>query len=604
MTESLNREIKKLPLIISVPRTDPIYNAHAYLTKIPYGAITPFIKTFSQPRDTIADIFAGSGMTGIAAIMLGRNAIVSDISALGQHIGTGLSTLIDESKFRKEANEVIKKAKKNVGLIYKTKRLSDKKELELIRTIWSLVYQCPDCTSELVYFEKVGKNGETPKSCTHCGVTFIKRSWKRVGEKPVRVVVIGEDGKQVEQEVSTLDLRRIKQAAKDERQANIPSYEIDSYREMFARSALKKAGLLETKSFFSPRNAIALYELWNQINNIKDKKVKKKLLFSFTAILTRASKRYQWSHKRPLNAQNQTYYISSVFYEWNVFELFERKITASIRSAKAIYEENPVAKECKFEYKLASSDQCKHLDNESVNYIFTDPPFGSNIFYADMNLFHEAWLGKKTNDKDEAVIHTSSKKKKGAKERYFNILKGSFKQATRALKPGGYMSVVFGNSNGSTWAILQNALRESGFLPNPIHVAILDKGQRSVKGLNSGKEKIATADLVITVQKPMNNLELKSTKPLIEADMEYLTKSAIKSIRLQKKINPSYLYASILMEALRNNMKMDNIHLADVVIALRNTGHKVDAKTGLLDITDKKLREIEIIPKREETYNL
>ena len=352
-------------------------NTHAYLTKVPYGAITPFIEAFSRPGDTIADIFAGSGMTGIAAIMSGRNAIVSDISVLGQHIGTGLSTLINESEFQKVADEVIKKAKENVGLIYKTKRLSDKKELELIRTIWSFIYECPGCKNELVYFEEIDENGGTPKSCTHCHSPFVKRSWKRVGEKPVRVVVAGSNGKQVEQKISALDLKRIKQAAK-------------------------------------------------------------------------------------------------------------------------------------------------------------------------------------------------------------------------ALKPGGHMSVVFGNSSGPTWAIVQNALRESGFLSNPVHVAILDKGQKSVKGLSSGKEIIATVDLVITVQKPMNNIELKNTKSLIKADLEYLIKSAIKNIKSQEKINPSYLYASILMEAFRNNMKVDNIHLADVVIALRNAGHKIDVKTGLLDITGKQLRKIEI----------
>ncbi len=604
MARSFNKNVKNLPSVISVPRTDPIYNTHAYLTKIPYGAIIPFIEAFSKPGDTIADIFAGSGMTGIAAIMSGRNAVISDISVLGQHVGTGLSTVVDEEKFQKIADEVIKKAKENVGFIYKTKRASDKKELELIRTIWSFIYQCPDCERKLVYFEEVGKNGEIPKSCAYCDTPFIKRSWKRVGEKPVRVVVIGENGKQIEQEVSDIDLKRIKQASKDKRQEKIPSYIIDSYREMYTRSALKKASLLETKSFFSSRNAIALYELWSQINKVKDKRIQKKLLFSFTAILTRSSKRYQWSHKRPLNAQNQTYYISPVFYEWNIFELFERKVTASIRSAKVIYDENLISNKCKFEYKLASANQCKHLNDESIDYIFIDPPFGSNIFYADMNLFHEAWLGKKTDDKVEAVIHTFNKKKEGAEKRYFNILKDSFREAFRALKAGGYMSVVFGNSSGSTWAIVQNSLRESGFLPNPCHVAILDKGQRSVKGLSSGKEKIATVDLIITVQKPINNIDLKNTKPLIEADLKYLIRFAIKNIRSQEKINPSYLYASILIEALRNNMKVDNIHLADIIIALRNSGHKINSKTGLIDMGGKRLKSASLTHSVGETADL
>ena len=50
-------------------------------------------------------------------------------------------------------------------------------------------------------------------------------------------------------------------------------------------------------------------------------------------------------------------------------------------------------------YELASVDALKHLGAESVDYVFTDPPFGSNIFYSDMSLFHEAWLGRRTIQK-------------------------------------------------------------------------------------------------------------------------------------------------------------------------------------------------------------
>jgi hypothetical protein len=53
------------------------------------------------------------------------------------------------------------------------------------------------------------------------------------------------------------------------------------------------------------------------------------------------------------------------------------------------------------------------------------------------------------------------------------------------------MSVVFGNSSGRIGGLVQRALRDAGFKAAPVHVAILDKGQRSVKGLNSAKAKLA-----------------------------------------------------------------------------------------------------------------
>src|SRR5438105_12791209 len=106
---------------------------------------------------------------------------------------------------------------------------------------------------------------------------------------------------------------------------------------MYSRSGLGKAELTETSRFFSPRNAIALVELWQAINKVQEDQLRQRLRFAFTAILPRASKRYQWSAQRPLNAQNQTYYIAPVYYEWNVFELFERKVEAGIRATDELF---------------------------------------------------------------------------------------------------------------------------------------------------------------------------------------------------------------------------------------------------------------------------
>jgi adenine-specific DNA methylase len=262
-------------------------------------------------------------------------------------------------------------------------------------------------------------------------------------------------------------------------------------RKLVCHSGLGKAGMVRTADFFSPRNAIALLELWRAISETKDAALRQKLRFAFTAILRRASRRYQWSAQRPLNAQNQTYYIAPVYYEWNVFELFGRKVEAAKRSDEELFGTLPllrVTDKNDAEYVTASADRLAHLADESVDYVFTDPPFGSNIFYSDMNLFHEAWLGQVTDHASEAVVHTTGRRKNGAAERYEQLLQRSFAEAFRVLKPGRHMSVVFGNRNGRIWGLVQRAIRDAGFKAAPVHVAILDKGQRSVKGLNSGTE--------------------------------------------------------------------------------------------------------------------
>ena len=199
-----------------------------------------------------------------------------------------------------------------------------------------------------------------------------------------------------------------------------------------------------------------------------------------------------------------------------------------------------------------------------------------------MNLFHEAWLGETTDYKSEAVVHTTGKRKKGAEERYETLLRTSFKEGWRILKPGKYMSVVFGNSSGRIWGLVQRALRDAEFKATPVHVAILDKGQRSVKGLNSGSEGVVTVDLIVTVQKPMKGESVDDAVELANGDTEALLAEAIDELSLDDARNPSHVYACILRKAIQKHLVLDDLHLSDVLISLRNAGYLVDRESGLL----------------------
>ena len=52
---------------VSVGKTDPLYKAHGYHTKVPHRAIVPSILHYTEPGDVVLDGFCGSGMTGVAA---------------------------------------------------------------------------------------------------------------------------------------------------------------------------------------------------------------------------------------------------------------------------------------------------------------------------------------------------------------------------------------------------------------------------------------------------------------------------------------------------------------------------------------------------------
>ncbi|MGA6154751.1 DNA methyltransferase [Stenotrophomonas sp. NPDC087984] len=559
---------------IVVGRGDPVYLAHAYLTKVPVLAITPFIEAYSSPGGVVVDPFAGSGMTGVAARITGRQARLSDISVLGRHIGSNYLNMVDGGEFTRTAQAVIKRAKDAVGKIYEVPCSGCGATGQLAKTVWSVLVRCTGCEKPVNYYHslEVAQWSKPKMVCPHCAA-HISSKLERVGEQPVLDYVnCGCGPRQREQTAvgaPSIDVDGL----------GFPLVEITPDREMYRASALGKSGYTTVASFYSPRNLRTLVALSDEIRGLEDRALRQKLLFAFTATLTRASKRYQWSHKRPLNAANQNYYIAPVFYEWNVFELFERKTTAVLKADDWIrtqaFTRNVDADTVPAEYVTESAAELS-LPDASVDYVFTDPPFGSNLFYADMALFQEGWLDGFTDVGKEAVIDRSTGTKRTA-DRYETLLTESLKHCRRILKPGGRISMVFGNSSGKIWAVVQRAVAAAGLRIEPEKIAILNKGQRSVKGLASGFEHVATLDLVLTMV-PQDGAEASFKQPTAEA----VAAATRELASAAGAASPSHLYLELLRRALWEGWSVADLNLQTATAALLDDGWSIDPKTGLL----------------------
>lgn len=570
---------RHLPSDIEVRRSDPVYMAHAYLTKVPVPAITPFIEAFTSPGDVVLDPFAGSGMTGVAAAIGYRRGRLFDVSVLGQHIGRGYLAQADANLVRETATKVVAQTYARLGLVYEAECSRCKQSATLTKCVWSVVVECPACTEPVNFYRSLERADwrKDRMVCPHCSERMTSKA-RRVGEEPcVDFIDCSCSRKQVEQP------RTEPLASPSLDGVSYPDLPIESTRQMYVASALGRHGLTSTAKFFSERNLMALSTLRDEIERVDDESVRQKLMFGFTAILSRASKRYQWSRQRPLNAANANYYVAPVFYEWNVLDLFDRKIDAVIKADNWIAERRQdgslfQSTDVDVTYDLASAVSLP-LDDDSVDYVFTDPPFGSNIFYSDMNLFHEAWLGTTTNLLDEAVVdrtNTDGRLYRDA-NRYERMLTEALSECRRVLKPDGYMSMVFGNSSGAVWSLVQRAVAAAGFRIVPELIASLDKGQRSVKGLASGFEHVVTVDLVLTMGLPTDNAELA---PMLQPSHEDVRGAA--SNLAQSADTPSHLYVSLLRHGLQAGWDLGAIDLRDVTSALLDDGFEVDNKRGWL----------------------
>jgi DNA modification methylase len=565
-----------LPTEVAVKRSDPVYNAHAYLTKVPYSAIVPFVEALTQPGDTVLDVFAGSGMTGVAAAITGRNAELRDISVLGQHIGQNYVRLL-QTDIRWAGASVIAGAVERLGLVYATRCADCEQVGTLSKTVWSFQYQCNACEEPITYYDAFKESGWRKKSmkCPACGEPFRTRSGTRIGEVPVLDYVRCQCSGTIREQPHSSPLVPASLEG-----VSCPTVEIGTHRQMFQASALQKHGLLSTSDFFSTRNLAVLSALHAEIAKVEDAELRSKLTFAFTAILTRASKRYQWHPKRPLNASNQNYYIAPVFYEWNVYELFERKVDAAIRSDQFIREQmkaRGVEQVSNVNY-VAASAEALNLPDAGIDYVFTDPPFGSQIFYSDMNLFQEVWLGKFTDDEREAVVDRSGNGSTvRSVERYERLITDALKECRRVLKDDGWLSLVFSNSSGEMWLLVQRAIDAAGFVLE--HVTMLDKGQRSVKGLASGFEGIVTSDLILTMRKATE----ADAATLVDAPEGALHEAIDEALEQEGSLTPTKVYLWIVTKYLHNEWKVSGITIGGIQDDLLGRGYDLDAATGVLE---------------------
>jgi hypothetical protein len=182
---------------VSEGKSDVIYTAHGYHTKVPYKAIKNYIEHYSQEGDLIIDSFSGTGMTGVASQSLDRKTILSDLSPLATLISHIYNSKIEPSCFERVAKEFLLEIESECGWMYETKHslrtdindeqknlFDEKTNIGKINyTVWSDVFICPFCRNEYVFFEEAfnaeNNSVSSEYNCPNCQAQITKKNSER-----------------------------------------------------------------------------------------------------------------------------------------------------------------------------------------------------------------------------------------------------------------------------------------------------------------------------------------------------------------------------------------------------------------------------------------
>jgi hypothetical protein len=241
--------------------------------------------------------------------------------------------------------------------------------------------------------------------------------------------------------------------------------------------------------------------------------------------------------------------------EVNVLTVFEHKI----QQLKRFYASEP-SSVSRVALSLGSASKLD-LPDASIDYVFTDPPFGSNIFYADCNLITESWLGRVTDASEEAVVNRSLRPGNGGKtvSDYTALMTAAFAEIGRVLKPAAWATVVFQNTDPMVWKALQDSVTTAGLSLE--RASTLDKGQQSHKGYRgrAGVEDVASFDMVLHLKRASSKRKAQMpaasvSRGRIADATELIQKHLLSlprigtSVRADRQRSLPYLY-SMLLEA-------------------------------------------------------
>lgn len=524
---------------VEAGKNTPIYNAHSYHTKVPYQGIIPFIEHYTEPDGLILDPFCGSGMTGVAALLSPtgpRKVILNDLSPAAVHIARNYCTPCDVQELKKEFERIKTAVKDEFKWFYETYHEDPETGKKIPATIqyviWSDVYRCqpkkrntkkhpknPDgCGAEIVLWDVAVDHGSGKVrdtfSCPHCPETWRKSELVLLRSTPVITNYIYTNSKtkkkhRAEHRVTNFELNRLREIEAKDIPYWYPTAMLARNSEMFIRCALHLRNVEKLCHFYSKRNLWALARLWKEASSIKDSRIRGMVQFAITGLMQAASRMNRHKPSFTASILMGTLYIGSFLEESNVMRLFLPRTEKALKLLSVL----PSGENCQVSTEHAGS--LSYLTDCSIDYIFTDPPFGSNIFYGDCSFLWESWLGDFTDDAKEAVWNKSRKPSEGGKtlDDYKRLMTESFREMYRVLKPNRWATVVFSNSNDRVWEGIQDAAHQAGFV---IYGGKeFDKVQRSFKGIKGekGQEKVISKDVLLNLHKPLTplvrNSELK-----------------------------------------------------------------------------------------------
>lgn len=142
------------------------------------------------------------------------------------------------------------------------------------------------------------------------------------------------------------------------------------------------------------------------------------------------------------------------------FELRYKKVLAAKKEMEYFINDKTISNA---QIVKGSATNLKFLPKESVDYIYTDPPYGKKIPYLDLSAMWNAWLDLEVTKEDYKQEAIEGGEQKKSKEEYNELIAQSIKEMYRVLKYDRWLSFVFAHKDPEFWHLIIDTAESCGF---------------------------------------------------------------------------------------------------------------------------------------------
>lgn len=222
---------------------------------------------------------------------------------------------------------------------------------------------------------------------------------------------------------------------------------------------------------FSPKQLAQLAYLKHLIKRVPTTdSTRNTLLLMFSGLLTKINLTYHASAGRSEGRGDASafkyyrYRLAPAPADPDVLKYFRSRFT-KVLAGKQEISRRVTAERIQSDAMIVNGSATKldWIKAESVDYIYTDPPYGAKIAYLDLSLMWTAWLDLPISAAQYAQEAIEGGEQKKTREEYSQLIADSLREMARVLKFDHWMSFVFAHQTPAYWHMIIEAAENAGF---------------------------------------------------------------------------------------------------------------------------------------------